>query len=238
LKAGKPDDYLDKVEDYWKNAREGHDGRRDHTERNRQVITPTQAVINHCAENELCPPIRIKQLQVRDQDQEPVTLEWLNIFCTYARPVIKALVLDMFSTACRFAEARRREWKDFDFNNRTILIRDTKTKQERIAHMPQPLLVALANLPRDEKPFHCRKARCAGSGMRTLHAPRKPCPDSSALLPAWLRNEDAARRRRRQDSVHARRLGRHRAVHEDIRARDAGSHNHGGPFWHASDTRR
>ena len=122
--------------------------------RNRQVITPTQAVINHCHELELCPPIRIKRFKFEAKIKKPVTLEWLNIFCAHARPVIKALVLDMFSTACRFAEAHRQEWKDIDFKNRTILIRDTKTKQERAAHMTQPLLVALANLPRDKKPFH------------------------------------------------------------------------------------
>jgi integrase len=45
-------------------------------------------------------------------------------------------------------------WKDFDFKARTILIRDTKTGKERFAHMPQPLFVALSNLPRDRKPFY------------------------------------------------------------------------------------
>jgi integrase len=167
LKAGKPDKYLGKIEDYWKNAKV-----KDMTAgairqsaidiypkaggatRNRQAITPTQAVINHCAELELCPPIRIKRFKFEQKVKKPVTLEWLNTFCAHARPVIKALVLDMFATACRFAEAHRQDWPDFDFKNQTILIRDTKTKQQRMAHMPQPLLVALANLPRDRKPFH------------------------------------------------------------------------------------
>lgn len=121
---------------------------------NRQVITPTRAVINHCAELDLCPPIRVRGFEFSTAIKTPVTPDWLDTFCIRARPVIKALVLVMFATACRFCEAHRLDWSDIDFKNRTIKVRDTKTKKERIAHMPQPVLVALANLPRDKKPFH------------------------------------------------------------------------------------
>jgi integrase len=171
-KAGKGLDtrsarYIARLEDYWKNAKvkdmtsgavkqsaiDLYPGCSGATW-NREVITPTQAIINHCADLELCPPIRIKRFKFEVAIKKPITLEWINTFCLYARPVIKALLLDMFSTACRFAEAHRQEWRDIDFKNRTILIRDTKTKQQRRAHMPQPLLVALANLPRDRRPFH------------------------------------------------------------------------------------
>lgn len=167
LKAEKQSKYLTKIIAHWGDAKvkdmtagairqsaiDLYPGTSGAT-RNRQVITPTQAVINHCAELELCPPIRIKRFKFEAKIKKPVTLEWLNTFCAHARPVIKALVLHMFATACRFAEAHRQDWPDLDFKNRTILIRDTKTKQQRVAHMPQPLLVALANLPRDKKPFH------------------------------------------------------------------------------------
>lgn len=165
--AGKDTKYLGKIEDYWKDTlvKEMTAGairqssidiypKAKPQTRNRQVITPTQAVINHCAELEMCPPVRIKRYKFEAAIKQPVTLEWLTTLCLHARPVIKALVLDMFSTACRFAEARRQDWSDIDFKARTILIRDTKTKKQRIAHMPQRLLVALANLPRDKKPFH------------------------------------------------------------------------------------
>jgi hypothetical protein len=67
LKAGKSDRYLDKIEDYWKNtlvkdmtkgaikqsAIDLYPGCSGATW-NRQVITPTLAVINHCAELERC----------------------------------------------------------------------------------------------------------------------------------------------------------------------------------------
>jgi integrase len=167
LKAEKSDQYLDKIEDYWKNARvkdmtagaikqsaiDLYPGCSGATW-NRQVITPTQAVINHCAGLELCSPIRIKRFEFETAIKTPVTLEWLDTLCAHARPVIKAMVLTMFATACRFCEAHRLDWPDLDFKNRTVRIRDTKTKKQRIAHMPQPLLVALANLPRDKAPFY------------------------------------------------------------------------------------
>jgi integrase len=166
LKAGKPDRYLDKLEDYWKNTRVSkmtagaikqsavdlYPGCSGATW-NRLVITPTQAIINHCAGLELCSPIRIKRFKFEAKVKKPVTLEWLNTFCQHARPMIKALVLQMFATAERFCEAHATEWADYDFNQRTVLVRDTKTGQESFAHMPAPLLVALANLPRDKKPF-------------------------------------------------------------------------------------
>ena len=167
LKAEKSDQYLDKIEDYWKNARvkdmtagaikqsaiDLYPGCSGATW-NRQVITPTQAVINHCAGLELCSFIRIERFDFEETTKTPVDQDWLDIFLMHARPMIKALVLVMFATACRFCEAHRLNWKDdIDFKRRTIKIRDTKTKKTRVAHMPQPVLVALANLPRERQPY-------------------------------------------------------------------------------------
>lgn len=121
--------------------------------RNRQVITPTQAIINHCAELERCAPVRVKRFTYERKIKAPVTLEWLDTFCAHASPLIGALALTMFATGCRISEARRIEWRDIDFAKRTILIRDTKTMKQRIAHIPARLLVALANLPRETAPF-------------------------------------------------------------------------------------
>lgn len=166
LEAGKSDQYLDKIEDYWKNTKvrnmkagairqsaiklyPGCSG----ATWNRQVITPTQAVINHCAELEHCAPIRIKRFKFEKKIKQPVTVEWLDAFCAHARPLNVALATFMFATGCRISEAKRLDWSDIDFQQRTILIVKTKAKKQRLPHMPQRLLVALANLPRDDKPF-------------------------------------------------------------------------------------
>lgn len=158
--------YLEKIEDYWKNTlvkdmtagairQSAIDIYPNATAatRNRQVITPTRAVINHCAELELCPPIRVRKFKIDRKIKKPVLMEWLDQFTAHARPVIAALATFMFATACRISEARRVEWRDIDFANRTILIRESKARKERQSNMPQRLLVLLAGLPRDDKPF-------------------------------------------------------------------------------------
>jgi integrase len=166
LKAGKSDKYLGKIEDHWKDAKvksmtsgairqsaiDIYPGCSGATW-NRQVITPTQAVINHCAELEKCAPIRVKRFKFEKKIKEPVTVEWLDAFCAYADKQMSALAIFMFATACRISEARRLQWSDVDFQQRTILVRKTKNKKERKPNMPARLLVALANLDRDTAPF-------------------------------------------------------------------------------------
>lgn len=164
--AGKEARFLEKLEDHWKNTlvkdmtagairQSAIDIYPDAggATRNRQVITPTRAIINHCAELELCPPIRVRKFKEDKKIKKPVMLHWLDRFCAHARPTTAALATFMFATACRISEARRVEWKDVDFPNRTILVRETKSRKERLAHMPQRLLVALANVRTDAKPF-------------------------------------------------------------------------------------
>lgn len=170
--AGKATDkrqtrYLEKIEDYWKNTlvkdmtagairQSSIDIYPDAgpATRNRQVITPTRAVINHCAELEMCAPIRVRKFKFEQKIKKPILLDWLDTFCAHARPLTVALATFMFATACRISDAKRLAWDDINFQSRTILVRKTKNKKERAPHIPQRLLVALANLPRDRKgPF-------------------------------------------------------------------------------------
>jgi integrase len=122
--------------------------------RNRQVIVPTLAIINHCAELNLCQPLRMKRFKIETKIKKPVTLEWINAFMSQAdRDDIGALALFLFGTGARISEALNVRWEDIDFRNRRVLIRQTKLGNERQAHLPGDLLVALANLPRDKDPF-------------------------------------------------------------------------------------
>lgn len=158
--------YLEKIEDYWKDTliKDISAGairqssidiypQAGPATRNRQVITPTRAVINHCAELEMCPPIRVRKFKFEQKIKKPVLIDWLDTFCAHARPITATLATFMFATACRISEARRVTWDDINFKTGTILVRKTKNKKERAPHMPQRLLVALANLPRDRSPF-------------------------------------------------------------------------------------
>lgn len=120
--------------------------------RNRQVIVPTQAVINHAAESDLCQKISVKRFPVDRKIKTPATWEWVQAFKARAAPGMGAMALFMFLTGARRSEAVRLRWGDIDLHNRTARIRDTKTRNERIAHLPDPLFLALANLPRNDGP--------------------------------------------------------------------------------------
>jgi integrase len=116
--------------------------------RNRQGITPAQAVINHCAKSELCSPIRVERFKAETKEREPVDLDWINAFCKHANPQMEALALFMFLTGARVGEALAIKWPDVNFEKKDVLIRQTKVASERRAHLPQRLIVALANLER------------------------------------------------------------------------------------------
>jgi len=168
-KAGKPTRFLDRIEDYWKetlvkditaggikqSAIELYPNAGPAT-RNRQVIVPTQAIINHCAELELCPLIRVKRFKVETKEKTPVTWAWVLAFAAANKPQISALAMFMFLTGARISEALAVDWPDINLQKRTVLIRQTKIGAERTAHLPPPLFMALANLSRDRKPFKYR----------------------------------------------------------------------------------
>jgi integrase len=54
----------------------------------------------------------------------------------------------MFLTGARISEALAVTWDDLDLKGKTVLIKQSKLGNERRAHLPQPLIVALANNPR------------------------------------------------------------------------------------------
>jgi len=182
--SGKSPKYLAKLVSYWGDAKIADMnagsirqsaielyGTAKNATRNRQVLVPTLAVINHCAELQLCPPLKMKRFKVDTKIKKPVTLEWINAFRAAAeRPDIGALALFMFATGARVSEALAVRWDDIVFKERRVLIRQTKLGNERRAHIPADLLVALANLPRDREPFAIAYTTARDAWGRTTKA--------------------------------------------------------------------
>ncbi|WP_022721941.1 tyrosine-type recombinase/integrase [Rhodopseudomonas sp. B29] len=174
--AGKPTRFLEPIENYWKDTLV-----KDITAgairksalvlypsaagatRNRNVIVPTQAIINHSAELELCSKISVKRFDVDTKIKKPATAEWVRDFMEAAShlPHLAALACFMFCTGARISEAIRLEWGDVDLQKRTALIRSTKIGAERVAHLPQPLVVAMANIKRDRPQVFRYVLKCA-----------------------------------------------------------------------------
>lgn len=159
LDAGKPDRFIGRVASYWQDTpvKQITAGairqsaidlypKASGATRNRQVIVPTQAIINHAADLELCGTVKVRRFPVERHEKEPATWEWVQAFMAHANPHLGALACFMFLTGARITEALSVTWEDIDFKTSTVLIRQTKTKKERRAHMPGPLVVALANI--------------------------------------------------------------------------------------------
>ncbi|RWC29256.1 MAG: site-specific integrase [Mesorhizobium sp.] len=163
--AGKSTRFLERVEDHWKDTLVASITEQavkraaiklypnaGAATRNRQVIVPTQAVINHCADEEWCPRLRVKRFKVATKIKQPATLAWVNAFVANSSAHLGALCMFMFGTGARIGEAVSLTWADVDFQGRTALIRQTKIGEERLAHLPPQLLAALANIPSNRNP--------------------------------------------------------------------------------------
>jgi integrase len=163
--AGKSTRFLEAVEDHWKdtlvrdiNQAVVHKAARKlfpnagPATRNRQAIVPTQAVINYCAEQEWCPRLRVKRFKVDAKIKQPATQEWVNAFAANASAHLGALCMFMFGTGARVGEAVALTWQDVDLTARTALIRQTKVNDERLAHLPPPVVAAIANIPSNRNP--------------------------------------------------------------------------------------
>lgn len=116
--------------------------------RNRQAIVPAQAVINHAAEHELCPRIRVKRFPTVRRKKRPATWEWVQAFMAAAgTPHLAALACFMFLTGARISQALAVTWDDVDLAAGLVRIAASgKGDDERYTHMPAALVAALANI--------------------------------------------------------------------------------------------
>lgn len=163
LDAGKSDRYLAAIFNRWekrlvKDIKPGnvHDLARElypkagPATRNRQVISPVQAIINHSAKRGLCAPIRVERFKVAKHHPKVATMEWLALFMAQASPHLAALAHFMAVTGARISEAVRMEWREVDLTDGMALLRMTKNGDPRAVRLPDPLVVRLANLPERE----------------------------------------------------------------------------------------
>lgn len=160
-KMGKVPRYLELVEDHWKDTPV-----RDITRgavkraaidllpggsgayRNRAVLVPTQAVINHCAELEMCAPLKVSRFPEPKKTKEPATWRWVQQFMEHSSPHLGALACFMFLTGARISEAVGVKWGKVDLpSGRVVIAMGKLGGEERVAHMPPELVAVLANLP-------------------------------------------------------------------------------------------
>lgn len=199
LDAGKSDRYLTRIFNKWqqrlvRDIKPGnvHDLARQlypdagPATRNRQVISPVQAVINHSADRGLCSPIRIRRFAVPKHQPADVPREWLEKFMAAASPHLAAFACFMAMTGARVSEATRLDWDDVDLGERVALLRKTKNGDPRVAELPIELVDRLASLP-------TRKGRVFGyAGRHSIQTPWANAEERAGI--PHMKPHDAGRR--------------------------------------------
>ncbi|MGA0541055.1 tyrosine-type recombinase/integrase [Neotabrizicola sp. VNH66] len=165
LEADKPTRFLNRIAGHWKDTRLS--AIKPETIRraartlypdaspatwNRQVIVPTQAVINYAAGLGWCHPIRVKRFPVDPKLKTPATVEWVRAFASQAvvdgLPHLAALALFMFATGSRVGQACSLTWNKVDLAACKAVLYTAKPKPwTRIAHLPPELVAAIARIP-------------------------------------------------------------------------------------------
>ena len=163
--AEKQTRFLDWIEDHWKDTliRKIEPGavrqsaitlypKAKGATRNRQVIVPTQAIINHAASLGWCSPIKVKRFEVEAKVKTPATVEWVRAFAAHASLHLGELCLFMFGTGARISEATGLTWGAVDLSARAATFNQSKIGQERKAHLPGEVVAALANILSNRNP--------------------------------------------------------------------------------------
>lgn len=136
--------------------------------RNRQVIVPACAVINHAAQAGWCAKISVSRFPVEKPRRESVGRDWIDAFLGRADrdglPHLAAAMLFMWQTGTRVSEATRVLPEHVDIKARVILLEQTKTSQWERRHISHELMIRLANLlMRDGEPVF---GYCSRFGLR------------------------------------------------------------------------
>ena len=118
--------------------------------RNRQVIVPACAVINHAAEAGWWPKICVSRFPVEKPKRVAVDRSWIDAFLAQADrdrlPHLAAAILFMWQTGTRVSEAARIIPANVNLQERVILLERTKTSQWEPRHISQELMIRIANL--------------------------------------------------------------------------------------------
>lgn len=119
--------------------------------KNRQVITPAKAVINHAHDLGWCSPIKIKPFEeAKPVAKKPVDRAWLDAFLRTADamrlPHLSGIVLFMHDTAARVSEAMRVRGKHVDLAARACLLERTKTDENVVCALTSELVLRIGQL--------------------------------------------------------------------------------------------
>lgn len=137
--------------------------------RNRHVIAPMRAVINHAASLGWCSSIMVENFETTKVRRIAVDRDWIDAFLAQADadglPHLSAAILFMWQNGPRVSEVARVLPEHFDEAARTIVLERTKEEAWEVRHLSDELTVRIANLEKiDGEPLFGYRSRF---GIRT-----------------------------------------------------------------------
>ena len=114
--------------------------------RNRQGITPIQAVINYAHTQGWCAPIRVKRFPVEKPKRKAVGIEYLLALEQHAPANLFALMLFLHTTGRRVGDAVGLKPEDLDLDNANAHIKKTKNGESATVQLVPYLVEILRNL--------------------------------------------------------------------------------------------
>lgn len=120
--------------------------------RKRHVYVPLCAVLNHAARKGWCQAPIINHPRVPATQPQWATPDYVEKLLPHCAPRLRRFVVVIVYTGARLSEALRLTWEDdIDLSQRRIVFRRTKNGKQRVAHVPDPLLIELAGVPVAER---------------------------------------------------------------------------------------
>lgn len=117
----------------------------------RQLYTPMKAIINCAADDDLCPPARLKAPQGGNKRIQFFTPEqaelMLQSLAGEDNQYLPALVTALFGQGMRMGEALSLDGSDVNLDHRYAILRDTKNGEERMISLIPRTVAAWSRLP-------------------------------------------------------------------------------------------
>lgn len=122
----------------------------------RQLYTPMKAIINCAADDDLCPPARLKAPQGGNKRIQFFTPEQAEVMLQFMagedNQYLPALVTALFGQGMRMGEALSLDASDVNLAHRYAILRDTKNGEERMISLIPRVVAAWSRLPTLDKP--------------------------------------------------------------------------------------
>ncbi len=126
--------------------------------KNRCVLSPARAVMNHGYDRGWCPLIRIRRFKTEKPTPKiPASTIWMFMFmrqCDLDKlPHLASLILFMNQTGARISEAINLKWNEVNLSERKVLLLKTKTERNSVRALTDELVSRMSILPRWDNVF-------------------------------------------------------------------------------------